>query len=329
MPPGVRYEFRDFGPAAGSFLEDVIAGLSAAPKSLPPKYFYDARGSELFEAICELPEYYLTRTELGMLEALGAEIGARLPRNHAIIEYGSGSGRKTRLLMRAAKPAAYVAIDISREQLRSATQAIASMFPETDVVALCADYTTALDLSQIDALNARRRVIFFPGSTIGNFTTEEALRFLKNARAVAGASGAMIVGVDLKKDPARLHAAYDDAQGVTAEFNLNVLRRINRELQGTFDLSAFAHRALYDPQNGRIEMHLVSTRDQNASVGSKTFAFAAGESILTEYSYKYSVEEFQQLARSAGFDASDCWVDSQSRFSIHHLTVPHDCFAVE
>jgi dimethylhistidine N-methyltransferase len=322
MPTGLRYEFRDLGPAAGSFLQDVIAGLSAPSKFIPPKYFYDARGSALFESICELPEYYLTRTELAMLDAAGPEVAARVGRDTAIIEYGSGSGRKTTVLIRAVQPAAYVAIDISGEQLRSATKALASLFPHVRVLALCADYTTALDLSKIEALDARRRVIFFPGSTIGNFTTAEALAFLKNARQVAGPGGAMLVGVDLKKDPALLHAAYNDAQGVTAEFNLNLLRRMNRELRADFDLSAYTHVAHYDGAAGRIEMRLVSARDQDVTIADKTFSFAAGESIRTEYSYKYSVEEFQQLGTQAGFGIGHCWVDPQSRFSIHYLTVP-------
>jgi dimethylhistidine N-methyltransferase len=321
MPPAVRYEYHDFGPPAGSFLGDVIAGLSARHKALPPKYFYDARGSELFERICELPEYYLTRTELAMLESAGPEIAARVGAGCAIIEYGSGSGRKTAVLMRALQPAAYVAIDISSEQLRAASAALAAMFPAVSVAAVCADYTRALDLSKLQALSHRKRLIFFPGSTIGNFTTEQAVEFLANARIVAGDAGAMLIGVDLKKDPALLRAAYNDAQGVTAAFNLNVLHRINHELGANFDLSGFQHDARYDSVTGRIEMHLVSTRDQKATIGERQFEFAAGETICTEYSYKYSVEEFQALAQKAGFEPRHCWVDPDRRFSIHLLSV--------
>ena len=317
-----RYEFHDLGPPVGSLLQDVIAGLSASHKAIPPKYFYDARGSQLFDAICELPEYYLTRTELAMLESVGPEIAARIGRDAAIVEYGSGSGRKTAILMRAVRPATYVAIDISAEQLRSASSALAAMFPGVRVLALCADYTRPLDLSRIEPLDAQRRVIFFPGSTIGNFTTDEALAFLVNARGVAGPGGAMLVGVDLKKDTAVLHAAYNDAKGVTAAFNLNLLERMNRELRADFDVSAYEHRAYYDPVAGRIEMHLVSTRDQRVSIAGTRFAFTAGESICTEYSYKYSLEEFQALAQRAGFEATHCWLDSQRLFSIHYLTVP-------
>jgi dimethylhistidine N-methyltransferase len=318
----VRYEFHDLGPPAGSFLEDVVAGLSARHKTIPPKYFYDAHGSELFEAICELPEYYLTRTELAMLESAGPEMAARIGAGAVIVEYGSGSGRKTAVLMRALRPAAYVAIDISAEQLRSASSALAAMFPTVRVLALCTDYTRPLDLSALEALEAQRPVIFFPGSTIGNFTTEEALDFLSNARHVAGGGGAMLVGVDLKKEPALLNAAYNDARGVTAAFNLNLLERINRELKAAFDVSAFRHHAYYDERAGRIEMHLVSTRAQHVTVAGKRFDFSLGESILTEYSYKYSVEEFQALACKSGFEAAHCWIDPQKQFSIHYLTVP-------
>jgi dimethylhistidine N-methyltransferase len=318
----VRYEFHDLGPPAGSFLEDVVAGLSAPRKTIPPKYFYDAHGSELFEAICELPEYYLTRTELAMLESAGPEMAARIGAGAAIVEYGSGSGRKTAVLMRALRPAAYVAIDISAEQLRSASSALAAMFPTVRVLALCTDYMRPLDLSALEVLEAQRRLIFFPGSTIGNFTTEEALDFLSNARHVAGGGGAMLVGVDLKKESALLNAAYNDAQGVTAAFNLNLLERINRELKAAFDVSAFRHHACYDERAGRIEMHLVSTRAQQVTVAGKRFDFSLGESILTEYSYKYSVEEFQALARKSGFEAAHCWIDPHKQFSIHYLTVP-------
>jgi dimethylhistidine N-methyltransferase len=219
------------------------------------------------------------------------------------------------------QPAGYVAIDISAEQLRSASAALAAMFPGVSVAAVCADYTRALDLSKLRTLEGRRRLIFFPGSTIGNFTVDEATAFLANARTVAGRSGAMLVGVDLKKEPALLNAAYNDAEGVTAAFNLNVLVRANRELDADFDLSAYEHRAHYDSVTGRIEMHLVSKRDQYVTLGGRRFAFAAGESICTEYSYKYSIDEFQALSRDAGFNPSHCWVDPLKQFSIHFLTV--------
>ncbi|HYH42615.1 MAG TPA: L-histidine N(alpha)-methyltransferase [Burkholderiales bacterium] len=322
MAQSARYEYHDLKPAAGSFLDDVIAGLSASRKSLPPKYFYDARGSQLFDAICELPEYYPTRTELAMLEDAAPEIASRIGPRAAIVEYGSGSGRKTAVLLRAVQPLAYVAIDISGEQLREAIASLAATNPGVRMVALCADYTRALPIAPLQALDARRRVVYFPGSTIGNFTVAEALAFLRNALEVAGPGGAMLVGVDLKKDPATLHAAYNDSAGVTAAFNLNVLHRINRELGGDFDLAAFEHRAHYEERPGRIEMHLVSTREQTVTIGAHRFRFAVGETIFTESSYKYSVEEFQSLAAEAGFEPGHCWVDPRRMFSIHYLKAP-------
>jgi dimethylhistidine N-methyltransferase len=322
MPSSPRYEYHDLKPAKGSFLKDVVAGLSLPRKALPPKYFYDARGSELFDSICELPEYYPTRTELAMLQASAPEMAQRIGTDSAIVEYGSGSGRKTRILIAALEPRAYVAIDISGEQLRAAVAQLATEFPRVHMFGVCADYTRQLPLQQLDAIDAARRVVFFPGSTIGNFTVAEALDFLANARRVAAPGGAMLVGVDLKKDRAVLHAAYNDAQGVTSAFNLNLLTRINRELDADFDLQAFEHRAHYDEDQGRIEMHLVSTRDQTVRIDGRTFRFAAGESIHTENSCKYSVEEFQALARRAGFEAQEVWVDAQRLFSIHYLTVP-------
>ncbi len=322
MPPSARFEYHDLKPAVSSFLSDVIAGLSAPRKALPPKYFYDARGSQLFDAICELPEYYPTRTELAMLECNAADMRQRIGADSAIVEYGSGAGVKTRILVGALQPRAYVAIDISGEQLRSAVAQLASEFPDVRMFAVCADYTQELPLQQLDGTHASRRVVYFPGSTIGNFTISEAHAFLLNARHVAGAGGAMLVGVDLKKDAGVLHAAYNDAQGVTAAFNVNVLRRINRELDADFDLESFEHRAHYDESVGRIEMHLVSRRDQQVRVATHTFRFEAGESIHTENSYKYSVLEFQALARRAGFEAGHVWIDAQGLFSIHHLVVP-------
>jgi dimethylhistidine N-methyltransferase len=319
MASNASFEYLDLKPGTGSFLEDVIAGLSSSAKSLPPKYFYDARGSALFDRICELPEYYPTRTELAMLEANGADIADRAGAATAVVEYGSGAGRKTRLLVDALRPRMYVAVDISGEQLQSAVGELAATFPDVRMVAVCGDYTRPLPLHQLDMANGARRVVYFPGSTIGNFDPSDALAFLENARAVAGVGGAMIVGVDLKKDPALLHAAYNDAQGVTAAFNLNVLERINRELDANFDVTQFEHCARYDAQIGRIEMHLVSLCDQVVTVGHRELRFAAGASIHTENSYKYSVPEFQALAKQAGFNPEHCWVDPQRLFSIHYL----------
>lgn len=324
MPPAsARYDFLDLQPEVDSFLRDVLSGLSAPQKTLPPKYFYDARGSELFDAICALPEYYPTRTELAMLQDVGAEIAERVGSGSAIVEYGSGAGRKTRILIRALEPRAYVAIDISGEQLRVAASGLAAEFPHVRVFAICGDYTRPLPLKPLDEIAASRRVIFFPGSTIGNFNVPEALDFLKSARRVAGPDGAMVVGVDLEKDASILDAAYNDRQGVTAEFNLNVLRRINRELGADFDLTGFVHRAHYDAQRSRVEMHLVSTREQVVRLSGRTFGFRADETIHTENSCKYSVTAFQDLARHAGFEPQHVWTDRQQLFSIHYLVVPH------
>ena len=322
MPPSARFEYHDLKPASASFLEDVTAGLSARHKTLLPKYFYDEQGSKLFDAICELPEYYPTRTELAMLEASAPEIAAHIGPRSAIVEYGSGSGRKTAVLLRAVRPLAYVAIDISGEQLRESIAILSGEFPDVRMIAICADYTRPLPLAELDAIPAQRRIVYFPGSTIGNFTIPEALAFLCNAREVAGARGAMLVGVDLKKDRSTLHAAYNDAAGVTAAFNLNVLHRINRELGADINVGAFSHSAHYDEKAGRIEMHLVSSREQKITIAGRAFRFDAGESIHTESSYKYSVAEFQALARKAGFIAEHYWVDPKRLFSIHYLEAP-------
>jgi dimethylhistidine N-methyltransferase len=322
MPSHAQFEFRDLKPGTGSFLNDVVTGLAAARKTLPPKYFYDERGAQLFDAICELPEYYPTRTELAMLESAAPDIAHRIGAGSAIVEYGSGAGRKTRLLVRALQPHVYVAVDISGEQLREAGATLSREFPGVRVIAVCADYTRALPLADTAMDDVSRRVVFFPGSTVGNFDPADALAFLRNALEVAGPGGAMIVGVDLKKDRAILHAAYNDAQGVTAAFNLNVLVRINSELGGDFDLDRFEHRAVYNEGEGRIEMHLVSRGAQRVQVGPHTFDFGDGETIHTENSYKYSIDEFQALAARAGFEAAHCWLDPQRLFSIHYLTVP-------
>jgi dimethylhistidine N-methyltransferase len=316
-----RYVFHDLQPRVASFRDDVVSGLSQPQKTLPPKYFYDERGSELFEAICQLPEYYLTRTEMDIMRRHAADMAATLGDGCALIEYGSGSGLKTHVLLAALRPSAYFAIDIAHEPLRRAAQTLAADFPALAVHAVCADYTQPLRVDALDGLDVARRVVYFSGSTIGNFTPREAREFLRKARELAGRGGAMLIGVDLKKARDVLEAAYDDAHGVTAAFNLNVLARINRELGGDFDLGAYVHRAIYDADCGRIEMHLVSRREQLASIDSHRFSFAAGESIHTENSYKYTIDEFRALARSAGFVPREVWSDSEARFSVHHLAV--------
>jgi dimethylhistidine N-methyltransferase len=316
-----RFSFHDLRPDPGSFLDDVIAGLSRPQKELPPKYFYDERGSALFEAICELPEYYPTRTETAIMRLHAREMARCLGPRCALIEFGSGSSRKTRILIGELAPIAYIPIDIAAAQLKASAAGLAQVFPELVVIAVCADYSRPLTLPELSRVDARRRVVYFPGSTIGNFTMPEAVEFLNGARAAAGGDGALLIGVDLKKYPARLNAAYNDAQGVTAQFNLNLLARINRELGADFDLAAFRHNAFYNAELSRVEMHLVSEREQEVTIGARVFHFRTGETIHTENSYKYSVEEFQALARKAGWMAGACWTDSEQLFAVHYLTV--------
>ena len=312
-------QFLDLAPAIAGFRDDVLAGLAHAPKRLPPKYFYDAVGSALFDAICGLEEYYPARTETALLERYRSEIVAQLGGQSAIIEFGSGTSRKSRILIAAAEPAVYVPIDISRETLLAAADNLVWSFPGLRVVAICADYSRPVAVPELADFAPRRRVIFFPGSTIGNFDPEESVAFLRNAAAIAGAGGGLLIGVDLKKDKRILDAAYDDPQGVTAAFNLNLLARINRELGADFDVRAFRHRAEYVADRGRIEMHLESQRFQSVLLGSSRFVFERFETIHTENSYKYSVEEFHALAARAGFSARRVWVDDRRLFSIHYL----------
>lgn len=286
-------------------------------KALPPKYFYDARGSALFEDICRLPEYYPTRAELALTRAHLAGIARFARRGCTLIEYGSGESLKSRLLIRALRPAAYVPVDISEDALRGACARLAREFPWLRLQPVAGDFSRPLEIPGI--AGPGRRVVYFPGSTIGNLTQDEALAFLRMTRGQVGPRGAMLVGVDLKKDANVLHAAYNDARGVTAAFNLNLLARINRELGGDFDLKRFRHYAFYNAPLGRIEMHLVSLARQNVAVGRHRFAFAPGESIHTENSCKYSVAEFQALAAEAGFRGPKAWTDRRGRFALHGL----------
>jgi dimethylhistidine N-methyltransferase len=311
------------GGAASSrerFRADVLAGLAARPKRLVPKYFYDRTGSLLFDAICDLPEYYLTRAELSILEAHAGEIVAGWGDRVRVVEPGAGSGTKTRLLLRALGPARcaeYVPVDISREHLVDASAQIRAEIPWLRVTPLAADFAVDLPAGETD--EATRTVVYFPGSTLGNFDPAEAERLLARFRRVAGDGGAVVIGVDLKKDPNRLHAAYNDAQGVTAAFNRNLLVRMNRELDADFELEAFAHYAFYDPGRGRMEMHLVSTRRQDVHVGGRRFHFAEGESIHTECSYKYDLPQVERLARAARLDLHDAWLDETRSFAVLSL----------
>ena len=276
-----------------------------------------ARGSRLFEAICRLPEYYPTRSELQLTRAHLAAIARFAGRGSALIEFGSGESVKSRLLIRAVRPAVYVPVDISADALGSAAARLRREFPWLRIRAVHGDFSQPLKIPPLQG--AGRRVVYFPGSTIGNLTPAEAHAFLRMTRGQVGAAGAMLVGVDLKKDATVLHAAYNDARGVTARFNLNLLARINRELGADFELRGFRHYAFYNAALGRIEMHLVSLRRQAVAVGRYRFAFEAGESIHTENSYKYSVAEFRELAARAGFRGAAVWLDRKGRFSLHGL----------
>jgi len=305
-------------PADG-FREDVIEGLSQPQKALPPKYFYDAAGSRLFERICRLPEYYPTRAELSLTRAHLADIARFAGRGCDLIEYGSGASLKTRLLLRALRPAAYVPVDISHAALAGAARRLAREFGWLHIVAVAGDFSQPLRLPVFRRRARRRRVVYFPGSTIGNLDLEEAQAFLSMSRAQVGAGGAMLIGVDLKKDARLLHAAYNDARGVTARFNLNLLARINRELGADFDLRRFAHYAYYNAPLGRVEMHLVSLARQRVRLARHRFAFEPGETIHTENSYKYAVGEFRALAAEAGFRTARVWRDARGRFALFGL----------
>jgi len=302
-----------------SLRDDVLAGLAARPKTLPAKWFYDASGSELFEAICATPEYYVTRTELAILDRHLDAIAAALPPAAVLIEPGSGAGTKTRRLIEACRPSAYVAIDSSRSMLEAGAAATARLFPALRVLAIHADYTR-LEALPGEALPAgASRVLYFPGSTIGNFTPEDTRAFLERVARWIGPAGSVLIGVDTRKDPAVLEAAYDDRAGVTARFNLNLLARLNAELGASFDLSRFRHRARYDAQLGRVEMHLESLVDQQVDVAGVRHAFCRGETIHTENSYKYVPEAFRALAAEGGYDCRSTWTDEQQAFAIYHL----------
>jgi dimethylhistidine N-methyltransferase len=311
---------QDLEPSTQEFRDAVLAGLGEAQKTLPCKFFYDAEGSRLFDQICELPEYYPTRTELKLLTDKAGEIAQLIGRRARLVEFGSGAGVKIRLLLNALdRPVAYVPVDISREHLMMATADLARDFPALQIAPICADYTKPFALPAPTGLHPDITVGFFPGSTIGNFTPAEARGFLARARRLLGPGSAMVVGVDLRKDAKILVPAYDDAAGVTAAFNLNLLVRINRELDGDFDLEQFVHEARWNDVQGRIEMHLVSRRDQEVRVGSARFAFRAGETIHTENSHKYTLDQFRALAVEAGYKPRAAWTDPARLFSVHML----------
>lgn len=308
-----RVILHDTMPPCSDFQTDVLNGLNQRPRTIAPKYFYDHPGSILFDRICELPEYYPTRTENRILQDYHTDITACIGESDVFIELGSGASRKIRTLLESIKPARYIGVDISRDFLLQSTQTLANHYSWLDVHAVHTDFTQSLNLPG-DCLG-KQNLVFYPGSSIGNFAHDEACDFLKQLHALIGTGGRLLIGVDLKKDPALLHAAYNDAQGVTAAFNLNLLYRITREMQTDLDPSRFTHEAFYNEAEERIEMHLVSTCNQVLHIAGQTFDFSLAESIHTENSYKYSIEEFQALAHSAGFEVVKTWCDNEQLFS--------------
>jgi dimethylhistidine N-methyltransferase len=303
-----------------AFADAALEGLAKSPKTLPCQYFYDARGSELFERITDVPEYYPTRTEASILSDCAAEIAAETPTGSVLVEFGSGSSRKTEILLSALDALkAYVPIDVSGSALDEARERLAARFPGLVVHPIVGDFRA--DLILPDDLAARPRLGFFPGSTIGNFAPREASDLLRSMAGSLARGGRLIIGVDLRKDRAQLLPAYNDAAGVTAAFNLNLLVRANRELGADFDLDGFEHEAVFNAEKSRIEMHLVSTREQTVSLLGRRFDFRPGESIHTENSHKYSVADFGDLARSAGWTPRRVWTDAQNLFSVHELVV--------
>ena len=298
---------------------DVLDGLRKSPKQLSPVWFYDEFGSSLFDSICDLPEYYVTRTELSIMRKHAAEMAHCIGPNSALIEYGSGTSLKTRLLLdRLELPATYIPVDIAQEHLLDAAGSIARDYPDLRIVPVCADFTQPFDLP-VQMSWAKRRVVYFPGSTLGNFDEHQARNLLSTMRTIIGRHGAVLIGIDLKKDPLVLERAYDDAAGVTAEFNLNALRHLNRELGTDFNLHAFEHRALWVEDHSRIEMHLVSKEDQTVHVGAYEVAIERGEYLRTECCHKYTLAGFADLAASADLSVTRRWMDEEQKFSVQLL----------
>ena len=323
-----KLQFHDLHTLRSDFANDVLQGLAKRPASIPPKYFYDTKGSQLFDAITELPEYYLTRTETTILQANMDEIAQHIGTGSLLIEPGGGSCAKVHGLLEKLQPIAYVPMDISRQHLQWAVEELATTFPRLDIHAVCTDFTQVMALPP--TAPKATNVVFFPGSSIGNFDPKGAVEFLTSIAQLVKSGGYLLIGVDLKKDTAILNAAYNDAQGITAQFNLNLLHRINRELNADFDLSSWQHKAFYNEQAGRIEMHLVSLRQQQVQIGNakhenSIFEFASGETIHTENSYKYTTEEFVTMAQQAGFQTTAPsavqWVDADNLFSVYLFRV--------
>ena len=312
-----KVTFHDAHPGTASLRDEVIQGLSQYPRAIPPKFFYDERGSELFDRICELPEYYQTRTEMAILSRALPELVTLIGTECTLVELGSGASKKVRLLLEELRPSGYVGVDISKEFLLVSTETLAHDYPWLEVHAVCVDFSTGLEIPfcDVDAHN----VAFFPGSSIGNFDPDDATRLLSDVAGMLGPGGHLLIGVDLKKDVKVLNAAYDDAAGITAAFNLNLLQRIKTELDSDLNPATFEHYAFYNPIAGRIEMHLISRLHQEVRIEGQSFAFEPGEGIHTESSYKYTVKGFAELAARAGFRQQQVWLDDQALFSVQLL----------
>lgn len=316
-----RLAVLDLEPISEDFLAEVIEGLGSSPPSLPCKFFYDERGAELFQQICELPEYYITRAETEILRRYGAEMAESVGENAELVGFGTGAGVKTRMLLENLKnPIAYVPVDISKQRLMESAAALSRAMPALEILPVCADYLQEIELPR-PLRKADHVAVYFPGSTIGNLEPPLARDFLQRVCNLCGKSGGLIIGVDLQKPKKRIEAAYNDSAGITAAFNLNLLVRLNRELSSDFQLSQWRHRAIYNEDAGRIEMHLVCEADQMVHIDGSKFRFRRGEFIITEFSYKHTPEGFATLALSAGFQLANTWTDSQQLFAVFHFTV--------
>lgn len=311
----------DLEPATSDFLEQAVAGLSSTPRTLPSKFFYDERGSDLFLQISELPEYYVTRTEREILRRYGEEMADSIGENAELVGFGTGAGVKTRLLLSHLRnPIAYVPVDISKQSLTESAEALTREMPNLEVLPVCADYLQPIELP-IPSRRPDHVAVYFPGSTIGNLKPDVARHFLQRVSRLCGKSGGLIIGVDLQKSHEVLETAYNDSAGVTAAFNLNILVRANRELGADFDLDQWRHRAVYNEECSRIEMHVVSTAEQVVHLAGREFRFAPNDKIITEFSYKHTVEGFSDLAASAGFQQlGRVWSDPQKLFAVFHFT---------
>nr|VFK39379.1 MAG: dimethylhistidine N-methyltransferase [Candidatus Kentron sp. SD]VFK41364.1 MAG: dimethylhistidine N-methyltransferase [Candidatus Kentron sp. SD]VFK80397.1 MAG: dimethylhistidine N-methyltransferase [Candidatus Kentron sp. SD] len=313
--------FHDLHPPSDNLKAEVLSGLSGRPKAISPKFFYDQDGSLLFDRITELPEYYPTRAEIGIIEEYRNEMVSLLGEGCFLVELGSGSSKKIRLLLDVLQPATYMPMDISREHLLQSSKLLGADYPHLKIHATCVDYSDDFELPY--SPERQSKAAFFPGSSIGNFEPPQARALLQRVAQLLGEGGALLIGVDLKKGQEHFNAAYNDSQGVTAAFNRNLLTRINRELGADFQLPHFEHHAFYNEEQGRVEMHLVSKIAQEVNIDEQTFTFAQGETIHTENSYKYTVEQFHHLAGDANFEAEQVWLDPARLFSTHCLRVKH------